>query len=55
MHQSLYRNEMENFQKYWMHNNILGKLQNDKIVLFKKYLTIAMMELVNKFMENCYC
>jgi hypothetical protein len=33
MHQSLYRNEMENFQKYWMHNNILGKLQNDKIVL----------------------
>jgi hypothetical protein len=33
MHQSLYRNGMENFQKYWMHNNILGKLQKDKIVL----------------------
>jgi hypothetical protein len=33
MHQSLYRNEMENFKKYWMHNNILGKVQNDRIVL----------------------
>jgi hypothetical protein len=33
MHQSLYRNEMGNFQKYWMHNNILGKLQNEIIVL----------------------
>jgi hypothetical protein len=30
---SLYRIEMEKFQKYWMHNNILGKLQNDRIVL----------------------
>jgi hypothetical protein len=36
MHQSLYRYEMENFQKYWMHNNILGKLQNEKIVLNKE-------------------
>ena len=32
MHQSHYRNEMENFQKYWMYKNILGKLQDGRIV-----------------------
>jgi hypothetical protein len=42
MHQSLYKNEMENFQKYWMHNNILGKLQNDKIVLTQEIFDNSM-------------
>jgi hypothetical protein len=31
MHQSLYRNEMENFQKYWMHNIILEIVLNQEI------------------------
>jgi hypothetical protein len=33
---------MENFQKYWMHNSILGKLQNDRIILNQKIFDNSM-------------
>jgi hypothetical protein len=33
MHHSMWKNDMETFQTYWLHNSILGKISSGRIIL----------------------
>jgi hypothetical protein len=36
MHYSLWANDMDTFNSYWLHGNILGKIHDGKIILSDK-------------------
>jgi hypothetical protein len=37
MHYSLWKNDMKTFTGYWLHGNIIGKIQNGKIILNEEF------------------
>jgi hypothetical protein len=39
MHYSLWKNDMKPFKEYWLHGNILGKIQDGKIILNAEFWT----------------
>jgi hypothetical protein len=42
MHYSLWKNDMKTFRDHWMHRNILGKIQDGKIILNEEFQTNTM-------------